>query len=73
MSTYAAHITTAEATDLGDPEILVIGESGSEPVARFPLPDDLDPRESLADHGWRMLGTAKQAGTGYYVATVEPA
>ena len=76
-TTYAAHIITADATALGDPEIVVMtqaDESGAaDEVATYPLPADTDPAQVLADNGWRVTSGAEPVDTGYDIVTVEAA
>jgi hypothetical protein len=85
MSTsFAAHVITAEAVDLGDPVIIVTicdSESREEhliadyPIsdADYPISDGEDAADLLWEHGWRILDDPSQAGVGYDIVTVEPA
>lgn len=73
MTTYVAHIVTADA-QLGDPEIIVMTHEheagGADPVITYPLAADADPYEILHLYGWRTAGTA--TGEPYEMVPVQP-
>lgn len=70
---FAAHIITADA-QLGDPEIVIMtaaDEAGSaDPIIGLPLPDGVDWRDVLAEHGWRPVGDPTDGP--YATVGVEP-
>lgn len=72
---YAAHIVTADASDLGDPEIIVMTDSDengeADPIASYPLVSDQDPIEVLTTNGWRMTGVPEPVQLGYSIVNVE--
>ena len=73
----AAHIVTADAEGLGDPEVIVMTreEAGEAPqvIARYDLPDGMTAEELLDDHDWRVLGDRQAVEAGYWVVDVERA
>jgi hypothetical protein len=75
-TTYAAHIVTADAEGLGDPEVIVMTQdegSGAEALIAYRLVEPFTPREVLRDNGWAI--TSESAETdhyGYTIVNVEP-
>lgn len=78
----AAHIITADATGLGDPEIIIMTRDegmGAEEIERRPLHDGLYGPVTQPGHlwnlvyanGWRPLGELTEVKTGYYIVDVE--
>ena len=75
--TYAAHVITPDAHEVGDPEIMVITwgaeNSENEAIATYPWDDDAEPVDVLAANGWHARQLLEELpGYGYFI-TVEPA
>lgn len=78
MTSYAAHIITADAVALGDPCVVVIAHSddshtSGDPLIEYPLAEDQDPETVLTQHGWANPRDRGTVETGYYTAVVDPA
>jgi hypothetical protein len=75
-TTYAAHIVTADAEGLGDPEVIVMTQdegSGAEALIAYRLTEHVDAAAVLRDNGWTI--TSEPANTdhdGYTVVDVQP-
>lgn len=67
---YVAHIITAEAVALGDPEVAIMTQandgSAAVLVARYDIFDS--PEETLADHDYIVnMNSRTDVETGYYI------
>jgi hypothetical protein len=74
--TAAAHIITADAEALGDPEILIMTRDegmGAELIERIGLPLDASPAAVLAQHRWITSAINTEVQTGYFIVNVERA
>lgn len=70
-TTYAAHIVSADAEGLGDPEISVMTQDeggGAEALITYPLPSGFGPDTVLLDNGWAI--TSDPASTDYFGYTI---
>lgn len=78
-TTAVAHIITADAVALGDPEILIMTPDegcGAVLIEAHPLAADLldsaeQPEAVLYGRGWLATGPSTQVGLGYFIVNVE--
>lgn len=73
MNAAAAHIITADATALGDPEIIIMTRDegmGAEEIERIPGSAG-DATTALQDRGWRPVGAPTSVESGYMIVDVE--
>lgn len=74
-NTAAAHIITADADTLGEPEIIIMTRDegmGAQVIETHPVAVHLgDARAVLSAHEWRMTGDPVEVQAGYFVVAVE--